>query len=129
VLEDLDISTLALTPGHLYIRNITDIDISANAAGETDTAVGAMTHLHAKGVQLELREVSFYYHDKTATVGPSEVTGILELTLPPEGLDIDLKVRLLPNTAKGLQERERVKGFHKIENVCILPAFRPSTSC
>jgi hypothetical protein len=117
VLEDLDISTLAITPGHLYIRNITDVDITANASGETDTSIGAMTHIHAKGVQLALKEVSFYYHDKTATIGPSEVTGILELTMPPEGLEFDLKVRLLPNRENGLAERERVKGFHKIENV------------
>jgi hypothetical protein len=76
-----------------------------------------MTHIHGSGVQLELREVSFYYHDKTATVGPSEVTGIMELTIPPEGIEFDMKVRLLPNTEKGLAERERIKGFHKIENV------------
>jgi hypothetical protein len=62
-------------------------------------------------------QVSFYYHDLTATLGPSEVTGIMELTMPPEGIEIDLKVRLLPNTETGLAERERIKGYHKIENV------------
>lgn len=117
MLEDLDISTLKLLPGHLYVRNITDIDISAADSGETDTAVGAMTHIHAKGLQVELKEVSFYFKDKTATVGPSEITGILELGIPPQGLDVDLKVRLLPNTAKGLAERERIKGFHQVEKV------------
>jgi hypothetical protein len=117
VLEDLDISTLSLLPGHLYIRNITDVDITASGDGTTDTAVGAMTHIHATGIQLKLHDVSFYYHDKTATVGPSEVTGILALTLPPAGLDVDIKVRLLPNTEKGLAERERIKGFHKVESV------------
>jgi hypothetical protein len=117
VLEDLSLEKLSLLPGNLYIRNITDIDISATESGETDTAIGAMTHVHAKGVQLDLREVSFYYHDKTATVGPAEFTGILELKMPPQGIDVDMKIRLLPNTEKGLRERERIKGFHKIEHV------------
>lgn len=117
VLEDLSLEKLSLLPGNLYIRNITDIDISATESGETDTAIGAMTHVHAKGVQLDLREVSFYYKDKTATVGPAEFTGILELKMPPQGIDVDLKIRLLPNTEKGLRERERIKGFNKIEHV------------
>lgn len=117
VLEDLDIATLKLFPGHLYVRNITDVDITAPENGEATTAVGAMTHIHAKGVQLALKEVSFYYRDKTSTVGPEELTGILELTIPPQGLDFDIKVRLLPNTPKGLEERERTKGFHKVEKV------------
>ncbi|EIN08109.1 hypothetical protein PUNSTDRAFT_121211 [Punctularia strigosozonata HHB-11173 SS5] len=117
VLEDLDISTLSLLPGHVYIRNITDVDISASAAGQAQTAMGAYTHIHATGVQLQLKEVSFYYLDKSATVGPSEFTGIMEVTLPPKGIDIDLRVRMLPNTASGLKEREKRGGFHKIEDV------------
>jgi hypothetical protein len=117
VLEDLDISTLSLLPGHVYIRNITDIDISAPAAGKAETAMGSYTHVHAQGVQLQLKEVSFYYYDKTATVGPAEFTGLMEVTLPPKGIDIDVRVRMLPNTVSGLKEREKRGGFHKIEDV------------
>ncbi|KAH9913530.1 uncharacterized protein B0H18DRAFT_1097329 [Fomitopsis serialis] len=38
VLEDLDISSFGLLPGHAYIRNITDIDIQAPSSGQTNTA-------------------------------------------------------------------------------------------
>ena len=78
VLEDLDISTFALLPGHAYIRNITDIDIKAPSATERHTTVGSLTRIYAQGVQLALREVSFYFRQKTATLGPSEFSGILE---------------------------------------------------
>ncbi|EPQ52477.1 hypothetical protein GLOTRDRAFT_64155 [Gloeophyllum trabeum ATCC 11539] len=117
VLEDLDISSFSLLPGHVFIRNITDVDISAPQEADTKTAVGAFTHIHVQGMQLALREVSFYYHDKTASVGPGEFTGLMELTLPPQGIDIDLRVRMLPNTPAGLKEREKVGGFQKVESV------------
>ncbi|TFK49777.1 hypothetical protein OE88DRAFT_1662432 [Heliocybe sulcata] len=117
VLEDLDISSCSLLPGHVFIRNITDVDISAPQDEESKTAVGAFTHVHVQGMQLALREVSFYYNDKTATVGPAEHTGIMELTLPPQGIDVDLRVRMLPNTPAGLKEREKLGGFHRVESV------------
>ena len=71
VLEDLDISSFSLLPGHAYIRNITDINIKAPVSGETSTAVGSLTRVYIQALQLSLREVSFYYKDKTSTVGPS----------------------------------------------------------
>ncbi|KAI8989201.1 hypothetical protein BD414DRAFT_415141 [Trametes punicea] len=117
VLEDLDISTFSLLPGHAYIRNITDIDIKAPSAGQADTAVGALTRIYLQALQIQLKEVSFYYHDKTASVGPSEFTGILEFTLPPQGVDVDVVVRTIPNSPQGLQERERRSGFIDIQRV------------
>ncbi|KZT23291.1 hypothetical protein NEOLEDRAFT_1069764 [Neolentinus lepideus HHB14362 ss-1] len=117
VLEDLDVSSFGLLPGHVFIRNITDVDITAPEGDEAKTAVGAFTHIHVQGMQLALREVSFYYHDKTAAVGPAEHTGIMELTLPPEGIDVDLRVRMLPSSPAGLAEREKMGGFHKVESV------------
>ena len=68
-------------------------------------------------MQLALREVSFYFSDKNATVGPAEFTGLLEFTLPPQGIDVDTVVRVIPNSDKGLKEREKRKGFLEIERV------------
>jgi len=117
VLEDLDISTFALLPGHAYIRNITDIDITAPSSGPAKTAVGSLTRIYAQGVQLALREVSFYFEQKTSSLGPSEFNGILELTLPPQGIDIDVVVRMIPSSPEGLKERENKKGFWEIQRV------------
>ncbi|KAG6331470.1 hypothetical protein ID866_7618, partial [Astraeus odoratus] len=117
VLENLDISSLHLLPGHVYIRNITDVDISAPAEGTTQTAWGTLTHIRLQAMQLMLSEVSFYYKDKTATVGPSEFTGIMEFDLPTQGLDVDFKFRLIPNTALGIKERERRGRFFIVERV------------
>lgn len=117
VLEDLDISRFALLPGHAYIRNITDIDIKAPSAGEAQTAVGSLTRVYAQGVQLALREVSFYFKQKTSSLGPSEFSGILELMLPPQGVDVDVVVRMIPNSPEGLKERERKKGFWDVQRV------------
>ncbi|KAI0684681.1 hypothetical protein C8T65DRAFT_748562 [Cerioporus squamosus] len=118
VLEDLDISTFSLLPGHAYIRNITDIDIKAPSAGQVDTSVGTLTRVYLQGLQIQLKEVSFYYHDKNASMGvPSEVSGLLEFTLPPSGVDVDVVVRSIPNSPEGLRERERREGFLDIQRV------------
>ncbi|KAG1838731.1 hypothetical protein DFJ58DRAFT_733676 [Suillus subalutaceus] len=46
VLENLDISSLSLLPGHAYIHNITDIDITAPAGSQsTTTAIGTLMHI------------------------------------------------------------------------------------
>lgn len=117
VLENLDISSFNLLPGHVYIRNITDVDITAPAEGAAKTAVGTLTHIKIQAMQLTLKEVSFWYKDKTASLGPSEFTGLMEFNLPKQGIDVDIKVRLLPNTPDGLKQREYRSGFHAIERV------------
>jgi len=68
-------------------------------------------------MQLSLKEVSFWYKDKSATLGPSEFTGLMEFELPSQGIDVDIKIRLLPNTPDGLKQREHRGGFHFIERV------------
>lgn len=68
-------------------------------------------------MQLSLKDVSFYYKDKTATLGPAEFTGLMEFKLPAKGVDVDVKARLLPNTPQGLKHRERRGGYHFIERV------------
>ena len=64
-----------------------------------------------------MREVSFYFKQKTSSLGPSEFSGILELTLPPQGIDVDVVVRMIPNSPDGLKERERKKGFWDVQRV------------
>ncbi|KAG1852737.1 hypothetical protein F4604DRAFT_1629081 [Suillus subluteus] len=118
VLENLDISSLNLLPGHVYIRNITDVDITAPAGSQsTTTSIGTLTHIRMQAVQLALKEVSFFYRDKVATIGPKDFTGLMEFGLPQKGIDIDLKFRLIPNTPQGLMERENLGRFFKIERV------------
>ncbi|KAI6039704.1 hypothetical protein EDC04DRAFT_3140724 [Pisolithus marmoratus] len=117
VLENLDISSLSLLPGHVYIRNITDVDITAPAEESTRTAWGTLTHVRMQALQLTLKEVSFYYKDKVSTMGPTEFTGIMEFNLPTQGLDVDIKFRLTPNTPLGLKERERAQRFFRLERV------------
>ncbi|RPD60459.1 hypothetical protein L226DRAFT_461468 [Lentinus tigrinus ALCF2SS1-7] len=117
VLEDLDISTFSMLPGHAYIRNITDIDIKAPSVGQTDTSVGTLTRVYLQGLQLQLKEVSFYYYDKTASMGPAEFSGLMEFTIPPAGVDVDIVVRSIPNSPEGLRERERRESFLDIQRV------------
>lgn len=68
-------------------------------------------------MQLALREVSFYFRDKSTSVGPAEFTGLLEFTLPPQGIDVDAVVRVIPNSVDGLKEREKRKGFLDVQKV------------
>ncbi|EIW84439.1 hypothetical protein CONPUDRAFT_135878 [Coniophora puteana RWD-64-598 SS2] len=120
VLENLNITTLNLLPGHAYIRNIADIDITAPAGSEKAvTAIGTLTHVKLQAVHLALDETSFYYKDKTATIGPSEFSGIMELTLPPQGVDVDIKFRLLPNTPQGLAARQQRARYFTLDLVSV----------
>jgi len=120
VLENVDISSFSILPGHVYIRNITDVDISAPAPSSTaatTTQVGTLTHIKLQAMQISLKDVSFFYKDKTATVGPSDYTGLMEFTLPPQGIDVDIKIRLWPSTPAGLEQRKKRGAFHFIERV------------
>ena len=58
--EDLDISSIGLLAGHVFIQNITDLEIDAPKVGKSTAAVGAFTHLQVKGLQLKLNQLSFY---------------------------------------------------------------------
>lgn len=120
VLENIDISALNLLPGHAYIRNIADVDISApDGSGKATTSVGTLTHVKLQALQLSLQETSFYYKDKTATIGPSEFSGIMGLTLPPQGVDVDIKFRLLPNTPQGLAARQQRGRYFNLDLVTV----------
>jgi hypothetical protein len=76
-------------------------------------------HIHVKGLRLKLNQLSFYYRDLTATVGPAEFTGLAEITIPPEGVDIEIKIRTIPNTATGLAERAERQKFLRIDQVAV----------
>ncbi|KAJ7199570.1 hypothetical protein GGX14DRAFT_661377 [Mycena pura] len=56
-------------------------------------------------VQLALRDVSFYYKDKTATLPPNEYTGLLEL-------DVNVKVRLISSA-----EVRASRKYHQAERL------------
>jgi hypothetical protein len=122
VLENIDVSSFRVLPSHIYIRNITDIDINASAepSASPRTAIGALTHVRLQAVQLDLNNVSFWYKDKTRrSIGPNEFTGLMEFNLPEKGLDLDLKLRLIPATVKGPYSRENLKHFNVIERVSV----------
>ncbi|TFK35889.1 hypothetical protein BDQ12DRAFT_634780 [Crucibulum laeve] len=123
VLENLDISSFNLLPSHVYIRNITDIDIKTAdpsiPSDQSTTALGALTHIRVQALQLTLDDVSFWYKDKTATVGPAEFTGLMGLTLPKKGVDVDLKLRLIPSTTTGAKSRHALKHFNVLEHVSV----------
>ena len=79
VLENLDISSFNLLPSHVYIRNITDVDITTfAAAAASHTKVGTLTHVHIKALQLKLHNVSFWFKDKNSTLG-GQFTGCSSL--------------------------------------------------
>ncbi|TEB10922.1 hypothetical protein FA13DRAFT_1004892 [Coprinellus micaceus] len=118
VLENLDISSFNFLPSHVYIRNITDVDITTSDSPITPsrTAVGTLTHVRIQALQLALDDVSFWYMDKTAgALTPGEFTGLLGFKLPEKGIDLDLKVRLIPATVSGPRSRHELKHFHVIE--------------
>ncbi|KAJ6510455.1 hypothetical protein C8R45DRAFT_1160962 [Mycena sanguinolenta] len=111
VLENLDISSFGLNPAHIFVRNITDVDVRTSETAPATTGVGTFTHIRLQAVQLALQDVSFYYKDKTATMPPSEYTGLLALTMPPQGIDVDIKVRLIPSA----ETRAAKRAYHHIE--------------
>ncbi|KAK0218812.1 hypothetical protein IW262DRAFT_1059096 [Armillaria fumosa] len=123
VLENVDISSFNVQPLHVYIRNITDVDINTvSTNAPTRTAIGTLTHIRVQAIQLAFDKVSFFYRDKRASVGPSDFSGIVTFTLPPKGIDLDLKLRLIPVTQEAepkrgthIKERDLKRAFHILE--------------
>ncbi|KAK0490636.1 hypothetical protein IW261DRAFT_1547004 [Armillaria novae-zelandiae] len=110
VLENLDISSFNIQPSHIYIRNITDIDINTvSTNAPTRTAIGTLTHIRIQAVQLALDKVSFFYRDKQASVVPSNYSGLLRLIPATEETELKRGGRI--------RERELHQAFHVIEQV------------
>jgi len=124
VVENLDLSTFSLLPGHAKISNTTDMDVDkASTATSASTDVSSHTHIHLTGIQLAARNVAFWYHDKTASTF-SELSGIIDLILPQKGLDVDIKFSLRSPTAPSAPPAATSSGkvtkrtsFHKLESV------------
>lgn len=121
VLENLDISGLNILPSRVYIRNITDIAIqtSDDPSVSADRQIATLTHITLQAVQLDLKDVSFWYKDKHATVFSGEFSGLLEMKLPPQGINVDLKVRLIPSKARGKMSRDEQRRFHVVERCAV----------
>ena len=84
VLDNLD-STFRLLSGHVYMHDITDVGITAPAGRTTETAWGTLTHIRLQALQLTVKEVLFFYRDKTVTIW------VMEFNLPTQGLDVDFQ--------------------------------------
>jgi len=116
VIEDLRVETLRLLPGHAHISNTTDMDISKTSVTENaSTKVKSHTRIHFKGVQFKIKDVSFWYHDQTLTP-ISEVSGLMGITLPKEGLDVDVSLGLIPQPDKKEKESNQ-HAFFRVERV------------
>ncbi|GJJ13345.1 hypothetical protein Clacol_007597 [Clathrus columnatus] len=117
VMEDLLIETLKLLPGHVQIHNATDMDFHKSSAGsDTRANIKSYTRLHFKGVQFHARDVSFWYND--TTLRPvTEISGLLGVVIPPEGLEIDVALTLLPQPKKKDAHKAQRHAFFKVENV------------
>ncbi|KAL1747091.1 hypothetical protein HDZ31DRAFT_80677 [Schizophyllum fasciatum] len=117
VLENLNIESARILPGHAHIKTTAEADITQEVPGqEARTSASAHTTVQLQGVQLHLREVSFYHEQKEhSAITPSKFTGLVDVTLPPRGVDADISLTMLPTTDTA--GRERQGGFFKIERV------------
>ncbi|PVG01902.1 hypothetical protein CPB86DRAFT_24838 [Serendipita vermifera] len=116
VAENISIESLHLLPGHAHISSTVGIDIDkSSGSADAKTDISHKTHLKLSGVQMNLKEVSFWYHDPSLKF-PSEVSGLMNINLPPGGVDIDVDFGLLP-TLSGKQRREKKQSFHYISEV------------
>ncbi|KAF8128789.1 hypothetical protein K438DRAFT_1888312 [Mycena galopus ATCC 62051] len=98
VLENLDVSSFAINPSRIFISNTTDVEVRTSETSEATTGVGTFTHVRLQAVQVASRTV---------------LTGLLELTLPPQGIDVEMKLRLIQST----QERKAKRGYYRVEQL------------
>jgi len=120
VLENLNLESLQLLPGRVKITNQTSLDIDAPgpAAGESTKNMANKTRIQFTGIALKLKQLSFYYKDKNSSMPPGAVTGLLDVTIPQKGVDVDVQVSMLP-TGSGQKQRERRHAFHRVDNVSV----------
>lgn len=121
VLENLDISSFNVLPSRVYIRNITDISIQTfkDPLLTAEKQLATLTHIQLQAVQMHLKDVSCWYKDKNATVLPGEFVGLLEMKLPPQGINVDLKVRMIPEKERSKLSRTEQRRFHVIERCAV----------
>lgn len=119
VLENLSIASLRLLPGHAHISTTAEADITQAAPGqEAQTSASAKTTVKLQGLQLSLKELSFYHEQKEHSgVTPSKFTGLVDVEIPPRGVDAEISLSLLPTTDSGARERQG--GFFHIDRVTL----------
>ncbi|KZV88036.1 hypothetical protein EXIGLDRAFT_839540 [Exidia glandulosa HHB12029] len=115
VLENMSLQSLQVLPGHVKISHTTNVEIDAPKTGETERDTSTKTRIQFTGLQITLKEVAFWYHDK-GKLPVDTVTGLLDVKIPEKGVDMDVTLGLLP-TASGSAERRKRGGFHNIESV------------
>ncbi|EJD47853.1 hypothetical protein AURDEDRAFT_151311 [Auricularia subglabra TFB-10046 SS5] len=115
VLENMTFESLNLLPGHVTITNTTSVNIDAPSVGQTQRNVSTRTRIQFTGVQMQLKQVSFFFHDKSLPAVKT-VTGLMDVTIPEKGVNMDLTLVLLP-TATGTEERRKRHAFHRVEDV------------
>lgn len=75
------------------------------------------TQFHIQAFPFAVTDISFYYNDKTASIEPSEFTRRLSVTIPPKGIDVNVKMRLILASATkcGYNSRSRYQlGIAKV---------------
>lgn len=117
VIEGLSISSLRLSLGHAHISTTSDIDIPPSPAGTKPDAPFTKINIRVQGIRATFREASFRYHDKIKSGGaaPKEYTGLLDVTLPETGFNVDITLSVIP--IPNLRDREQTQGFFKIEKI------------
>ncbi|KAF8527534.1 hypothetical protein BU17DRAFT_81736 [Hysterangium stoloniferum] len=116
VVENLKLEKLNLLPGRGHIRNTTDMDISkASSEAEGSIKVKSYTQLHFKGVELKVKDVPFWYRDP-ALQPMSEVSGLLSIEVPEEGVDVDISLGLISQAEKKASGAGR-RAFFTVDRV------------
>jgi len=116
VVEDLSIESLQLLPGHAHLSTTVNMDVDKpSGAADAKSDTSTKTSLKLTGLQMTLKEVSFWYNDPSLKLA-SEVKGLMDITLPARGVDAEATLGLIP-TASGKKRRERRGGFHEVSNV------------
>lgn len=71
-----------------------------------------------QALQFRLNDVSFYYKDKNGSAfAPAEYTGLIAVTLPPEGVSIEAKIRLIPLAQ--MKQREEAQRYTILEHISV----------
>lgn len=112
----MSMESLRLLPGHAHISTTLNMDIDKES-GAADAVTDASTRstLDIKGMSMTLNEVSFWYHDPSLKLA-SQLTGLMDITIPPRGVEAQVTFNLLP-TQSGSAKRQRRGRFHDITKV------------
>ncbi|KAJ7069260.1 hypothetical protein C8F01DRAFT_511228 [Mycena amicta] len=114
VMENL-VSSFQVNPSHVHISNTTEVDVRTSETSDKTTQLGTSTHIRLQAVQLTLNDVSFYHHDKSSKAPPQTLSGLAEVKLPAQGIDIDLRIHFIPSA----DERKKRQAYHQIDHLAV----------